>query len=109
MFGSTGMAFSTINHDLHRLRSGAFRNFFSKQSIRTLEPVINQIVEQLCHRLERNRLGEAAIDMVLAYSALTHDIITEYCFSNCSNWLLQPDFAFDQVDAITKPAESTHL
>lgn len=109
MFGSTGMAFSTVNHDLHRLRSSAFRNFFSKQSIREYEPTISQLISNLCQGLERHQRNGEVVNLVDAYSALTHDVITEYCFADCSNWLLQPDFCKEGIDNVTKPAESTHL
>jgi hypothetical protein len=108
MFGSTDMAFSTVGQDLHRLRSGAFRNFFSKQSVRRLEPAIQKTVNQLCRQLEQCQRDGSTTNMVHAYSALTHDIITEYCFADCSNWVLSPDFAVIEIEALTKSAEATH-
>ena len=109
MFGSTDMAFSTVGHDLHRLRSVAFGKFFSKQSIRRFEPVIQKTVNDLCQQLEGHQKSGNAVNMVHAYTALTHDIITEYCFADCGSWTLSPDFAVTEIDAITKSAEATHM
>ena len=93
MFGSTDMTFGTVGYTLHRRRRGAFSNFFSKASVRKLQPVIQSLVDRLCEKLlEKTDAGEP-VNMVHAYSALTQDIITEYCFSSCRNVLEMENFS----------------
>lgn len=47
--------------------------------------------------------------MVYAYSALTQDVITEYCFSHCRNVLEMKDFFPKYYDLVQKPSEANHM
>ena len=93
MFGSTEMTFGTIPHVLHRKRRAAFSQFFSKASIRRLEPLVQGLVDSLCQKVEAGLILEKPVNLVHAYSALTQDLITEYCFSNCRGVLEMPEFS----------------
>ena len=108
MFGNIGMTFGTVDHNLHRLRRGAFQNFFSKQSIRDLQPVIQSVIDNLCGQLEQFRGTQKPVNLMHAYTALAYDVITEYCFADCGNQLSVPDFAPSYYDCIQKPTELTH-
>ena len=108
MFGSTDMTFATVGHVVHRRRRGAFSNFFSKASVRRLEPVIQSLVDVLCEKLLLKLDIREPVNLVHAYSALTQDVITEYCFSNCRNVLEMKDFAPWFYDTVQKPAELSH-
>ena len=92
MFGSNDMTFGTVGHQLHKLRRQAFGALFSKQSIRNLEPTIHSIVDTLCLCFERYRGTGVPVNLGQIYSALTQDIITEYCFARNRNCLLMPGF-----------------
>ena len=102
------MAFGTIAHETHRLRRNAFNAFFSKASVRRLEPTIQQIIENLCAKIREYQALEKPVNVVHAYSALTHDIITEYCFADCKNALFEPDFDQASYNLIQEPAELSH-
>lgn len=93
MFGSTEMTFGTIPHGLHRMRRAAFSQFFSKASIRRIEPFIQDIIDNLTRKVKAGLEAGKAVNLVHAYSALTQDLITEYCFSYSRNVLEKPDFA----------------
>ena len=109
MFGSNDMTFGTVGHKLHRRRRAAFSNFFSKTSVRRLQPVIQSRIDVLCRKLsEKIDTGEP-VDMVHAYSALTQDVITDYCFSDCKNVLEMKDFSPWYYELVQKPSEATHL
>ena len=108
MFGSTDMTFGTIGHSLHRKRRRAFQNFFSKASIRRLEPTIQSLVNRLCDKLSEKADTGEPVNMVHAYSALTQDVITEYCFSDCRNVLEMKDFSPMYYELVHKPSELTH-
>ena len=105
MFKSTEMTFGTIGHTLHRRRRGAFSHFLSKVSVRRLEPLIQTLVDKLCQKLSQYMDTKKPVDMVYAYSALTQDVITEYCFSNCRNVLDMENFSPWYYDLVQKPYE----
>ena len=109
MFGSTDMTFGTVGHALHRRRRAAFSNFFSKASVRRLEPVIQALVDKLCQKISSEMDSGKPVNLVDAYSALTQDIITEYCFSNCRNVLEMKDFSPWYYELVQKPSELSHM
>ncbi|KAL9117625.1 MAG: hypothetical protein Q9187_005835, partial [Circinaria calcarea] len=109
IFDAPGTAFATVPHDLHRMRRCAFAKFFSKQSIRTLEPRIQSAVNRLCFRFEESKQKGKYINILHAYSALTADVISEYCFSQSYNHLDRSDFASDYHDAMETMVELSHI
>ncbi|CAF9935909.1 MAG: hypothetical protein ALECFALPRED_006634 [Alectoria fallacina] len=109
MFGSTGMTFGTVGHTLHRRRRGAFSNFFSKTSVRRLQPVIQSRIDILCKKLSEKMDTGEPVNMVHAYSALTQDVITEYCFSRSRNVLEMKDFSPWYYELVQKPSELSHM
>lgn len=109
MFGSTDMTFGTVHHTLHRRRRAAFSNFFSKTYIRHLQPVIQSRIDVLCRKLSEQTDTGVPVNMVYAYSALTQDVITEYCFSKCRNVLEMKDFSPWYYELVQKPSELSHM
>ena len=93
MFGNSDMAFSTIGHNLHKMRRAAFAKFFSPAYIKRLEPLLKDFVNSMVHKIEESLDAGKTVNLVHAYSALTQDIITEYCFSSSRNCLQQENFA----------------
>ena len=70
--------------------------------------MIQSRIDVLCDKLlERMDTGKP-VDMVHAYSALTQDVITEYCFSTCRNVLEMEDFSPSYYELVQKPAEASH-
>lgn len=51
-FGIPKATFSTVEHELHRLRKQPLDPFFSKASIYRLEPVISATIDKLYRRIE---------------------------------------------------------
>ena len=109
MFGSTEMTFDTVGHVLHRRRRGAFSHFFSKASVRRLEPLIQTVIDKLCQKLSRYTDTKEPVNIVHAYSALTQDMITEYRFSECRNVLEMENFSPWYYDLVQKPCELCHM
>ncbi|KAI8253328.1 Exopolygalacturonase X-1 [Colletotrichum sp. SAR 10_77] len=90
--GADGSSFSTVPHDLHRLRRGALNPFFSVRSVTQLEPLIRSKVEKLSARFgEIAQTGEV-VRLDAAFMALTMDIICDYAFANDRKYLDEPDF-----------------
>ncbi len=90
--GADGSSFSTVPHDLHRLRRGALNPFFSVRSVTQLEPVIKSKVEKLSSRFQEIAKTGEIVRLDAAFMALTMDIICDYAFAKDRKYLDEPDF-----------------
>lgn len=93
--GAPGSAFSTVPHDLHRMRRAALNPFFSKRSVAQLEPIIREKVDKLAGRFEAAVGTREVIRFDAAYMALTMDVITQYAYARSYNYLAEPDFKLE--------------
>nr|POE87791.1 palmitoyltransferase akr1 [Quercus suber] len=90
---SPGSVASAVSHDLHRARRAAINPFFSKRAITQLESGVRERVERLVARLHTDYAGtDRVVDIGAAFTAVTFDVISEYCFDDCYNVLDEPDF-----------------
>jgi cytochrome P450 len=80
-FGGPNASFGTVQHNQHRVRRGVLNPFFSKRSVVELSPIIQSKISHLLDRLRILKGAGEPVDLVLAYTALTVDIITEYAFA----------------------------
>lgn len=99
-FGDSNASIATIDHDLHRVRRSAFASYFSKASISAREPTIQATVYRLIHRLEKYQATGQPVDLTHAYTALTCDIISKFCFGEPYNLCEAPDFGRQLHDAM---------
>ncbi|QLI70047.1 Cytochrome P450 monooxygenase sdnE [Metarhizium brunneum] len=91
--GVRDSALSTVAHDLHRVRRSAIAQFFSAQNVDKLQPVIQSKADLLVRRLaERRGRRTVVTNLNHAFSALTNDVIMEYCFARSYDRLAAPDF-----------------
>lgn len=81
-FGADDSALSTIEHDVHRARRAAVAPFFSTQSVRRLQPVLEERVDALLRRLQGTR---GVVDLMYPFSAFTNGALL---FSILSSSLL---------------------
>ena len=95
MFGAPEGVLTITDHDFHRWRRNAYANYFSKQSIRNYSNVIQSSIDKLCSKLAETRNTSKPVNVLHAYSALTGDVITGYCFPKSYGLLDKPDFASD--------------
>jgi cytochrome P450 len=91
-FGYASDCFSTINHDLHRLRRKALSPMFSVKKIDEFQPVIKEKVEKLCRRMALYLQDGQVLPLSRAWMALTTDVITEYSFAKSYDQLDSPNF-----------------
>lgn len=83
--GSPGSMASAVSHDLHRLRRSSINPFFSKAAVQRLEERIQSRLRILSERLSGFLERKEIIDVSVAMTSLTLDIITEYCeFVQCN-------------------------
>ena len=92
-FGNAQSAFGSSPHELHRLRRSAVAPLFSKRSIYQLSSLVQKYVDDLITRLDEFRGSQIPVNLIDAYSALTGDIITDYCFGASSGFIEDKDFS----------------
>jgi hypothetical protein len=109
MFGNSTSTFSTVSHDVHRVRRTPLNRLFSKATVKKLEPMIKTHLGQLFVRLEEFCNSKDVLDIGLAFAVFAGDVISEYCFGATFGMLHDPDFAKDWVDEIAAPSELSHL
>lgn len=83
---------STIPHNHHRIRRSALSPFFSKRSVMEYSGSIQLCVEKLCTRLEEFCASQRPVNLYVALSALTIDVISLYCYGKAYDSLGKPDF-----------------
>lgn len=103
------MAIGTNPHDLHKIRRAPLLQFFSRASILTIAPQIIEKIDKLCSRLQEFRNTKEPVNMQHAYTALTVDVITEYCFANPNGSLDEPDLGRDWYRTLNEVTRLCHL
>jgi cytochrome P450 len=78
--GSPGSIASTVSHTVHRARRGAIASFFSRSAVDNLSHLITAKVSQLCDGIENFRTEGKVLELGVAFTALTLDVISDYCF-----------------------------
>lgn len=93
-FGAPQSALATVDHNLHRLRRSALNPFFSTQSVRNLQPVIEERVDALLDSFRNYAYvsNGQPLDVMYPYSAFTHDVINEYAFARSDHLVEKSDF-----------------
>jgi cytochrome P450 len=109
MFGNPLSVLGTVPHEQHRRRRAALNPYFSKQSILRLMPVILSKIRRLCQRFEEFQKSKQPLNIDIAYSALTMDIITEYCFAEPYGCMDDPDFMPQWPKGLMEASETSHL
>ncbi|KAG6355076.1 hypothetical protein INS49_004157 [Diaporthe citri] len=121
--GAPGSLASAEAHALHRARRAAVNPYFSRAAIAQLEAEsIRAKVELLCERLREHASPSSAaaggasaegggevVDVGAAMTALTLDVISEYCYGDCYDCLRDPAFAPQWKRAMQGGFESTNV
>ncbi|KAJ3497096.1 hypothetical protein NLG97_g2172 [Lecanicillium saksenae] len=107
-FGAPHSGLATLDHDHHRLRRTPLNQFFSTKSVRDLQPVIEERVDQLLGRLRREGRDRPTepIDIMYPFSAYTNDVINEYSFARNDHLIEEPDFGAYTTDSLL---QGTHM
>ena len=83
---------TTIPHDLHKMRRAPLNPFFSKRSVTAYASLIQASIDKLCARLEEFHTRQSPLNLRLAFSALTADVISWYSYGRSYDMLEKPDF-----------------
>ena len=109
MLGTPNSILATVDHDVHRRRRNAYANYFSKQSIRTYSNAIQAAVDKFCLKLRDNTKSGKPVNLLHAYSAMTGDIVTGYCFPKAYGLLDKPDFGADFYNLFASTLANVHM
>ncbi|KAH8805423.1 cytochrome P450 [Xylogone sp. PMI_703] len=91
-FRTGGATLSTNSHDLHRIRRAALNPFFSKTTIRKLQPLVDGKVDQLLERFAECQRAQNVLVANHVFAAFTNDVVTNLCFGTCHDRLGHPAF-----------------
>ena len=90
-YATPGSSVGTEHHEVHRIRCAALNPFFSKQSIRRLDPILQETLGKVLDHLTRHASSAEPLKMRLLYSASTSDIIWDYCYGEMRDNLGRED------------------
>lgn len=109
MFGIHSAFLVTESHELHRIRRNALAHYFSKQSLRDLEPGVQSQVDKLVSRLQGLKGTGTAVNLLDVYACLTGDIIGQYAFARPYGFLDDPDFSPYWHNIMIEVSQNGHI
>ncbi|KAK3989318.1 Cyrochrome P450 monooxygenase [Cladorrhinum sp. PSN332] len=83
--------FSTVHHELHRLRKGALSKFFSRQQMLKLEGEVLDFGDMTVNKMLRWS-GKEAFNIKEAFNCFTADVINQYAFGDNMGFVAQEDW-----------------
>ncbi|KAF7917662.1 uncharacterized protein EAE98_010078 [Botrytis deweyae] len=108
-FQLPGSAFGSVDHKLHRERRAALNKYLSKQTIKKLEPMLLDMLDKLCRRIEEFKEKGEKLDMRVVYQCFITDVITLYALNRSWNHLDSPNFSPLWVETIAETVKLGHL
>ena len=96
---------ATVAHDLHRTRRGALNPFFSKGSVRRLDPVIQHTTENLLRRFDGCAKTGEIMPLNIVYKAATSDVVSGYTFGISVDYLKKDDYNAPFFEALSSSFE----
>ncbi|KAI1331881.1 cytochrome P450 [Xylariaceae sp. FL0255] len=79
-FMAPGSMVATADHELHRRRRAVLHPYFSMQNVRRLEPIVNDTLASLLHRMDGWADENKPWATSTAFRAATKDVIHLYAF-----------------------------
>lgn len=80
-------------------RRDAYLPYFSKQSVRKLEPLLQNITDRLFANLDRHMEGGRTIDLTRAFRCFTLEVVAQYCFAARVDAVSTPNFRHPMIQA----------
>ncbi|KAF2141599.1 uncharacterized protein K452DRAFT_318586 [Aplosporella prunicola CBS 121167] len=108
-FGVDESLIGTLDHDEHRIRRASLAPYFSKQSVRSLQPLIDRNASILMQRIRQFAESKEELNLNVAFAALTNDIIMDYAFGRSDHRLEASDFDPSFQDAMLKGGKAGHI
>ncbi|KAF2690140.1 cytochrome P450 [Lentithecium fluviatile CBS 122367] len=108
-FGLDQSLFSTIDHDIHRMRRAALLPFFSTSYVRKMQPHFQERLDVLLRRISGFKDTGEAVNANCMFAAFSNDITQMLAFRQCSYKLETPNFDSSERDASLSGAQSFHV
>lgn len=83
--------FSTVSHELHRVRRGAMNKYFSKQQMLKLEGEVLDYAQRVADKLLK-RSGGKPFNIKQAFNCFTADVVSQYAFGETMGFVDQEDW-----------------
>lgn len=80
--------FSTVNHEVHRMRKGALSKYFSRQQMLKLEGEVKEFAQMTVDKMLRYA-GREPFDVKEAFNCFTADIMSQYAFGESMGFIAQ--------------------
>jgi cytochrome P450 len=71
-FGIPQSVFGTLDHNTHRIRRAAIQPFFSKRSVRSLQPIIDERIDKFMQRFVDFYESGETMTISLGFAAFTN-------------------------------------
>lgn len=88
--------FSTVSHELHRVRRGAMNKYFSRQQMLKLEGEVLEFAQRVADKMLKFS-GGPPFDIKQAFNCFTADVVSQYAFGESMGFVDQegwePNFA----------------
>ncbi|KAI3395457.1 hypothetical protein diail_1320 [Diaporthe ilicicola] len=108
-FGVDESLIGTLGHEEHRVRRAALSPYFSKQSVRALQPLIDRNTGILLRRLAALAGEGAPLRLDDAYAALTNDVVEDYAFGRSEHRLEAAGFDPSFRNAMLQGGKAAHV
>ncbi|EGD97356.1 benzoate 4-monooxygenase cytochrome P450 [Trichophyton tonsurans CBS 112818] len=99
-FGVDKATFTTADNNIHRMKRAAFNPFFSRKRVLELEDIVQSKAKTLVRRISTALKTCGGIDLHHGFRAISIDVISDYAFDNCYNFLEKDDFGAPFFDMI---------
>jgi cytochrome P450 len=99
-FGPDKAAFTTPGHEEHRVRRAVLNPFFSQKRVFELEQIVQDKAKKVQQRMNADLQKSGRIDLHHTFRAVSVDVITDYAFDNCYNFLDRADFGVEFFNMI---------
>ncbi|KAI1320329.1 cytochrome P450 [Xylariaceae sp. FL0255] len=108
-FGLDDSLFSTMPHDLHKMRRTALLPYFSTAYVRRLQPVLQERLDVLLSRMKEYHDTDEPINANCMFAAYSNDITQMTSFGYCQQKIESPGFDPSDRDASLDGAQSFHI
>ncbi|KIX02127.1 uncharacterized protein Z518_08066 [Rhinocladiella mackenziei CBS 650.93] len=108
-FGTDDTFFTAPSHEYHRRLRNSVVSFFSARKIMEFQPVIRDKLDKMCSRIAEYVGTDRILPLHRAWTALTGDVVTEFCFAKAYNHLDSPDFEETFHEAMHAACESSSI
>ncbi|KAL3476805.1 cytochrome P450 [Aspergillus californicus] len=103
-YNATGVptaTFATSDPDVHRVKRAALNPFFSRKMVLNLEGIVQEKAQKLIMRMKKAfETPGGGIELHNAFRAISIDVVSDYAFNDCYNFLDDEEFGAAFTDMV---------